>query len=75
MGRTYDSKLVSREMHRLGNFAHLNPTPFTLATSSSTNLPQSVASMNSSASSDNPWGALHIHVLPLFNGEPLRVPV
>lgn len=26
-------------------------------------------------SPDNPWGALHIHVLPLFNGEALRVPV
>ncbi|KAF9653345.1 HbrB-domain-containing protein [Thelephora ganbajun] len=75
MGRTYDSKLVSREMHRLGNFTHLNPTPFTHTTSSSTNLPQSVPNMSSSASPDNPWGALHVHVLPLFNGEPLRVPV
>ncbi|KIY44556.1 HbrB-like protein, partial [Fistulina hepatica ATCC 64428] len=23
----------------------------------------------------NPWGALHVHVLPLFNGEPLRIPI
>lgn len=24
---------------------------------------------------DNPWGALHVHVLPLFNRDPLRVPI
>lgn len=24
---------------------------------------------------DNPWGTLHVHVLPLFNEEPLRVPI
>ena len=24
---------------------------------------------------DNPWGTLHVHVLPLFNEEPLRVPM
>ncbi|KIK27936.1 hypothetical protein PISMIDRAFT_65499, partial [Pisolithus microcarpus 441] len=24
---------------------------------------------------DNPWGLLHVHVLPLFNEEPLRVPI
>jgi hypothetical protein len=27
------------------------------------------------ADKDNPWGALHVHVLPLFNREPLRVPI
>lgn len=28
-----------------------------------------------STSSGDPWGALHVHVLPLFNGEPLRIPM
>ncbi|KAJ3574654.1 hypothetical protein NP233_g1620 [Leucocoprinus birnbaumii] len=28
-----------------------------------------------SNSSQDPWGALHVHVLPLFNGEPLRIPI
>jgi hypothetical protein len=27
------------------------------------------------ASPDNPWASLHLHVLPLFNGEPLRYPI
>ena len=66
MGRTYESKLVSREMHRLGNFAYLNPAPFTHPPSSSTGLPQS---------SGSPWGALTIHVSPSLDGEVLRVPV
>ncbi len=26
----------------------------------------------SSSTSNDPWGALHVHVLPLFNGEPLE---
>ena len=29
----------------------------------------------SSSTSNDPWGALHVHVLPLFNGEPLRIPM
>ncbi|KAG8823660.1 hypothetical protein FRC19_003370 [Serendipita sp. 401] len=28
-----------------------------------------------SAEKDNPWGALHVHVLPLFNRDPLRIPI
>ena len=24
---------------------------------------------------DNTWGALHVHVLPLFNGDPLKFPI
>ncbi|KAJ6495567.1 HbrB-like-domain-containing protein, partial [Mycena vitilis] len=81
-GRTYDSKLVSREMHRLGNLAHL---PAGLApglsqapsvTSLALPAPGSMAqvSLASTASAD-PWGTLHVQVLPLFNGEPLRIPI
>ncbi|KAI0036865.1 HbrB-like protein, partial [Vararia minispora EC-137] len=28
-----------------------------------------------SMSSDDPWSALHVLVLPLFNSEPLRIPI
>ncbi|KAJ8077102.1 hypothetical protein PM082_001530 [Marasmius tenuissimus] len=28
-----------------------------------------------SLSASDPWGALHVNLLPLFNGEPLRVPI
>ncbi|KAF8911823.1 hypothetical protein CPB85DRAFT_634988 [Mucidula mucida] len=81
-GRTYDSKLVTREMHRLGNLAHL-PSGLTPALSqapsvSSLSLPatgaMTQANMASTSSSD-PWGTLHVHILPLFNGEPLRIPI
>ncbi|KII92235.1 hypothetical protein PLICRDRAFT_50655 [Plicaturopsis crispa FD-325 SS-3] len=79
--RTYDSKLVSREMHRLGNLAHL-PAPLLSAATSASSLalaaPSNMSSSGLSSASltnDNPWGALHVHVLPLFNGEPLRIPI
>lgn len=81
-GRTYDSKLVSREMHRLGSLAHL---PAGLApglsqapsvTSLALPAPGSMAQVSlASTSSADPWGALHVHVLPLFNGEQLRIPI
>ncbi|KAF5385991.1 hypothetical protein D9615_002415 [Tricholomella constricta] len=79
-GRTYDSKLVSREMHRLGNLAHLPSalaTPIVTAPSAaSLAMPAAGAPANlASTSTSDPWGALHVHVLPLFNGEPLRIPI
>ncbi|KIJ19005.1 hypothetical protein PAXINDRAFT_8363 [Paxillus involutus ATCC 200175] len=97
--RTYDAKLVTREMHRLGSLAGLSPalTPslsssasastLTLAPSTSpstvtlcptTSLGHNVISALTSTTvsdKDNPWGTLHVHVLPLFNEEPLRVPI
>ncbi|KAG1878242.1 HbrB-like-domain-containing protein [Suillus subluteus] len=93
--RTYDAKLVSREMHRLGTLAGLNPSiapslstgpvapPLTLtpSTSPSSSGIAGAPTLHSSASSvgitdkDNPWRTLHVHVLPLFNEEPLRVPI
>ena len=78
-GRTYDARLVSREMHRLGNLSHL-PThlPTSLPSSSTLNLPTTASSSalpNTSSGKDDSWGSLHVHVLPLFNGEPLRVPM
>ena len=90
-GRTYDARLVSREMHRLGTLspahshAHLPhvhlPAALAPAASASTlTLPPTAAAASAALPSlgterDNPWGALHVHVLPLFNGEPLRVPI
>ncbi|TFK54029.1 HbrB-domain-containing protein [Heliocybe sulcata] len=80
-GRTYDSKLVSREMHRLGNLAHLPSVVAAAASATSLALPGSAPAisapsiMASLSSSDNPWAQLHVHVLPLFNGEPLRIPI
>ncbi|PBL02141.1 HbrB-domain-containing protein [Armillaria gallica] len=80
-GRTYDSKLVTREMHRLGNLAHLPsgiPALSQAPSVSSLSLPapgaMAQASMASTSGSD-PWGTLHVHILPLFNGEPLRIPI
>ncbi|KIK39226.1 hypothetical protein CY34DRAFT_89578 [Suillus luteus UH-Slu-Lm8-n1] len=94
--RTYDAKLVSREMHRLGTLAGLSnpsiapslstgpvapPLALTPSTSPSSSGIASAPTLHSSASSvgitdkDNPWRTLHVHVLPLFNEEPLRVPI
>ncbi|KAK7472898.1 hypothetical protein VKT23_001005 [Stygiomarasmius scandens] len=64
-GRTYDSKLVTREMHRLGS----NAPP------SVPSLPNPATIAPTSTSSNDPWGALHVNLLPLFNREPLRVPI
>ncbi|KZT04629.1 HbrB-domain-containing protein [Laetiporus sulphureus 93-53] len=79
--RTYDSKLVSREMHRLGSLAHSHlptlPPALTGASqnaSSHTIAPSSTPNIATSSSND-PWKQLHVHVLPLFNGEPLRIPI
>ncbi|KAJ7647492.1 HbrB-like-domain-containing protein [Roridomyces roridus] len=81
-GRTYDSKLVSREMHRLGNLAGHLPAglaPGLSQAPSVTSLalpaPGSMAQVNLASTSSDPWGALHVYVLPLFNGEPLRIPI
>ncbi|KAI6038479.1 HbrB-like-domain-containing protein [Pisolithus marmoratus] len=95
-GRTYDAKLVSREMHRLGTLAGLSPalapslssgpstSTLTLPSTSpstSTLVPGSSYGHGSTlpgtsiTDKDNPWGMLHVHVLPLFNEEPLRVPI
>lgn len=84
--RTYDSKLVQREMHRLGTLAHnhlpsigLAPPISTVPSSSSSHPSLVNASQSNLLSSgvqiENPWAALHVHVLPLFNGDPLRVPM
>lgn len=79
-GRTYDPKVVSREMQRLGNLvpSALAPQLSTAPSVTSLALPptgSTVQTTTSSSSSNDPWGALHVHVLPLFNGEPLRIPM
>ncbi|KAF8972942.1 HbrB-like-domain-containing protein [Flammula alnicola] len=79
-GRTYDPKLVSREMQRLGNLvpSALAPQLSTAPSVTSLALPPAGGMSQANASSTStadPWGALHVHVLPLFNGEPLRIPI
>ncbi|KAI8975917.1 HbrB-like-domain-containing protein [Trametes punicea] len=82
--RTYDSKLVSREMHRLGNLAHLpSLAPSLSATPSNISLAAHMAppsgagpaALSAARAEDSPWTSLHVLVLPLFNEEPLRVPI
>ena len=62
-GITYDARLVSREMHRLGNLSHLPiHLPTSLAASSSTlYLPTTASSSalpSTSSGKDNSWGSL-----------------
>ncbi|KAG8213794.1 HbrB-like-domain-containing protein [Butyriboletus roseoflavus] len=96
--RTYDTKLVTREMHRLGTLAGLNPgittslsssasastltlapsvSPSTVTLVPATSHSHGISALSGATASDkdNPWGTLHVHVLPLFNEEPLRVPI
>lgn len=70
-------------MHRLGNLAHL-PAALTpsLAASAASSVASSLSAIPASntlssniSSNADPWAALHVHVLPLFNGEPLRIPI
>lgn len=57
------------------------PLTLTPSTSPSSSGIASAPTLHSSASSvgitdkDNPWRTLHVHVLPLFNEEPLRIPI
>ncbi|KNZ78808.1 Target of rapamycin complex 2 subunit bit61 [Termitomyces sp. J132] len=59
-------------MHRLGS---LTPQTATAASASSLALPAPPQPSLAATASADPWGALHVHVLPLFNGEPLRIPI
>ncbi|EIW62463.1 HbrB-domain-containing protein [Trametes versicolor FP-101664 SS1] len=83
--RTYDSKLVSREMHRLGTLAHLpslalapslSATPSNIALASHMAPPSGAGPSAAAAlAAESPWASLHVLILPLFNEEPLRVPI
>lgn len=80
--RTYDSKLVTREMHRLGNLAHLPSLAPSISSAAQSTIslgvamaPAAAPSINSTLSAESPWTSLHVLVLPLFNGEPLRYPM
>ncbi|PFH51998.1 hypothetical protein AMATHDRAFT_2487 [Amanita thiersii Skay4041] len=75
--RTYDSKLVTREMHRLGVPSPLAPSISNISSVASLSLPapSAMTPVLSQSTSTDPWRSLHVHVLPLFNGEPLRIPI
>jgi len=65
-------------MHRLGSLAYVPHYAPSLNSASSTALvaTSSITPPNlPSGGVDNPWGTLHVLVLPLFNGEPLRIPI
>lgn len=104
--RTYDSKLISREMDRLAMHTPTPPIHTHSHSHSHTGSPHPtlhghgltpvgsmstlslVPNLTHSATptlvtspsslplpSDDPWSVLHLHVLPMFNGEPLRIPI
>ncbi|KAF9059162.1 HbrB-like-domain-containing protein [Rhodocollybia butyracea] len=63
---------------------NLIPTHRDLGSGSALNLPSSSSIVNSASSSsstpsnlnqNDPWGLLHVNLLPLFNGEPLKVTI
>lgn len=80
----YDAKLMAREMDRLGLASHSSVIPSTNVSTlslplSSQPLPALTAGSSSvlpSTTSDTaPYQQLHVHVLPLFNSENLKVPI
>jgi len=74
-GRTYDPKVVSREMHRLGNQPPLSSAPSAASLTNTPSVGLSQTGASSALTTGEPWNNLHVHVLPLFNGEPLRIPM
>lgn len=52
-----------------------SPSAATLVPGASHGYGISALSGATASDKDNPWGTLHVHVLPLFNEEPLRVPM
>ncbi|KAG6891747.1 hypothetical protein C0992_006168 [Termitomyces sp. T32_za158] len=65
-------------MHRLGNLSSTLSAPPNAAAAASVSslaLPAPPQPSLAATASSDPWGALHVHVLPLFNGEPLRIPI
>ncbi|KAG9123498.1 hypothetical protein FRC07_014869 [Ceratobasidium sp. 392] len=73
----YDAKLMVREMDRLGLSSAVpsaNASSLSLPLSNAT-LP-TMATVSSAATPDTaPYQQLHVHVLPLFNSENLKVPI
>ncbi|KAF8586700.1 HbrB-domain-containing protein [Ramaria rubella] len=71
----------ARDMHRLGaipaQVATLAPPMANPASASSLSLASTLTNNTASPtpSTTDPWHMLHVHVLPLFNGEPLRMPI
>lgn len=77
--RTYDAKQLTQQMQRLGQ-SHLSPgLPHSLNSSASASvlsLPASASGPSAATPQDsNAWGSLHMYVLPLFNGDALRLPM
>jgi hypothetical protein len=73
--RTYDPKIISREMHRLGAGLTTALLTSTGAAASNLSLPQSIGTTPPVPALQEAWHNVHIHLLPLFNREPLRRPM
>ncbi|KAG8710579.1 hypothetical protein FRC11_004349 [Ceratobasidium sp. 423] len=77
---TYDSKHIAREMDRLGvssGIPSANPSTLSLPLTSQP-LPSIAGGgsiLNSTTSDTAPYQELHVHVLPLFNSENLKLPI
>ncbi|KAF8515437.1 hypothetical protein JB92DRAFT_66460 [Gautieria morchelliformis] len=71
----------ARDMHRLGTLpvqGTLAPVMSNPASASSLSLASTLTSNTVTApvpSTTDPWHKLHVHILRLFNGEPLRMPM
>ncbi|KAF7321508.1 hypothetical protein MKEN_00671600 [Mycena kentingensis (nom. inval.)] len=75
-GRTYDAKVVQREMHRLAGLApNLSGVSQNSFQNSSLPEPGTMAQVSLASTSNDPWTTLTVNVIPLFNGEHLRVPI
>ncbi|CAE6462740.1 unnamed protein product [Rhizoctonia solani] len=73
----YDPKLLVREMERLGAVPSANTSTLSLPLTSQP-LPSMTGGgsiLNSTTSDTVPYQELHVHVLPLFNSENLKLPI
>ncbi|KAF8756913.1 HbrB protein [Rhizoctonia solani] len=73
----YDPKLLVREMDRLGAVPSANTSTLSLPLSSQplSSIAGGGSMLNSTTSDTAPYQELHVHVLPLFNSENLRLPI
>ena len=67
-------------MHRLGNLAHLPSIAPSLSAAASSTIAlampaASTPNLAATLANEGPWQSIHVLVLPLFNGEPIRMPM
>jgi hypothetical protein len=71
--------MITREMQRLGSALAPALLSSAAAAASTLSLPQALPTLGGSSTSPvpplEPWHALHSHLIPLFNRQPLRCAV